>query len=268
MATYIIGDVQGCYNELMRLLDSLNFDEWQDRLWFAGDLINRGPDSLKVLRMVSALPAHHQTVLGNHDLYFLSVVLANQNIKSNDTLAELYASPDLDALVTWLRRQPLALYDAEYNTLVVHAGVAPSWTRQTTLALAHEIAQQLQGTEASTLLQHMYNDQTVLWHSALTGYNRFSCVLNYLTRARICQPDGTLDLHYKRGLADIPPGFMPWYQLPQRQTQDTRIVFGHWAALVGDCGGSFQVEAIDSGCIWGNNLTAYRLEDGARFLHR
>lgn len=268
MATYLIGDIQGCYDPLMRLLDHIRFDPWQDRLWIAGDIINRGPDSLKVLRLLSQLPAHHQTVLGNHDLYFLSVVLAGQIAKPHNTLAELYASAELGPLSEWLRRQPLALYDATYNTLLVHAGVAPTWTRQMTLDLAAEVSQQLQDTRASGVLQHLFQDNTTAWHTDLSGQQRSSCILNYLTRGRICQTDGTLDLAYKRGLADIPPGWLPWYRVPQRQTLDTRIVFGHWAALMGDCGGAFGVEAIDTGCVWGNDLTAFRLEDGQRFQCR
>lgn len=264
MATYLIGDIQGCYDPLMRLLDHIHFDPWQDRLWAAGDIINRGPDSLKVLRFFSQLPSHHHTVLGNHDLYFLSVALANRSPNAHDTLAEVYASCDLEQLTTWLRRQPLALYDETYNTLLVHAGVAPMWNWQTTLSLAQEVSQPLQDERATDLLHHMYQDITC-WRSDLSGYERYSCIINYLTRARVCQTDGTLDLHYKRGLADIPEGLMPWYQAPQRQTIGTRIVFGHWSALMGDCGGNFDVEAIDTGCVWGNDLTAFRLEDSRRF---
>lgn len=249
----------------MRLLDHIRFDPWQDRLWAAGDILNRGPDSLKVLRLLSQLPDHHQTVLGNHDLYFLSVVLAGQTPKTHDTLAEVYACPDLEPLTAWLRRQPLALYEPAYNTLLIHAGLAPSWTRQTTLILADEVSQQLQDDRAKDVLRHMYHDHAVTWHPDLSGHSRSSSIIHYLTRARLCHSDGRLDVNYKKGLADIPHGLMPWYQMPQRQSLDTHIVFGHWAALMGDCGGDFGVDAIDTGCVWGNDLTAFRLEDQQRF---
>lgn len=266
MATYIIGDVQGCYRELMQLLAQIHFNEHTDRLWFAGDLINRGPDSLAVLRCLSRLPAHHQSVLGNHDLYCLSVVLAQQAVKDKDTLAALYQAPDRHALVAWLRRQPLALYDRHFNTLVVHAGVAPSWTLEVTLSLAQEVSEQLQGQNAPAVLQQMYGDEPALWQPQLTGVDRWRCIINYLTRSRVCRADGGLHLAYKRGLSDIPKDLMPWYQHPARQTQHCRIVFGHWAALLGDSGGAFGVEAVDTGCAWGHGLTAYRLEDNQRFF--
>lgn len=266
MATYIIGDVQGCYDELMQLLEKLHFHEHSDRLWFAGDVINRGPASLAVLRFLSQLPAHHQIVLGNHDLYFLSVVRGGLSLKKGDTLAELYQAKDRDELTAWLIRQPLALYDSDFNTLVIHAGVLPSWTREMTLAFAQEASLCLQSPEAPDFLAHLYDDTPSAWQPDLNGAIRQRCIINCLTRLRIATPDGKMALAFKRGLTEVPNGFMPWYQILARKSADTHIVFGHWAALLGQTGGNYNVSAIDTGCAWGNGLTAYRLEDGQRFF--
>ncbi len=265
MATYVIGDVQGCYPELMALLDAIHFNEHTDRLWFAGDLINRGANSLETLRFVANLPNHHQSVLGNHDLYFLSVVLGKITRKPSDTLADLYQAPDRDALIEWLIRQPLALYDSGYNSLVVHAGVAPHWTRETTLKLAQEASLQLQSSLGSMLLAHLYDETPLTWQDTLTGPERWRCIINCLTRQRIVTLNAKMSLEFKRGLDALPKGYLPWYQIVSRQTASTRIIFGHWAALLGDVGGDFNVVAVDTGCAWGHTLTAYRLEDAMRF---
>ncbi len=265
MPTYVIGDIQGCHYELMSLLNKIHFNEHTDRLWFAGDLINRGPGSLATLRFTSSLPPQHMSVLGNHDLYFLSVVLGKTAIKPGDTLNALYQAPDRDHLTAWLMCQPLVLYDSDYNTLVVHAGVAPSWTLDTTLNLAAEASAQLQSPLGSDLLAHLYDDAPMTWHDDLTGAERWRCIINCLTRQRIVSSNGKMSLEFKRGLNELPAGYWPWYQIPNRRTATTRIIFGHWAALLGDVGGDFNVAAIDTGCAWGNRLTAYRLEDAQTF---
>ena len=264
MPTYVIGDIQGCYTELMSLLEKIHFNEHSDRLWLAGDLINRGPDSLKVLRFLSALGPQHQSVLGNHDLYFLSVVLGGLKIKKSDTLSELYLANDRDALTAWLLRQPLALYDQPFNTLVIHAGVMPNWTLATTLALALDAAEQLQSERGPTLLAQLNHPCQEHWDPSLEVDERWLFIINCLTRLRIMTPNGKIALSFKQSIAEIPLGFMPWYQVADRLTAETRIVFGHWAALSGKTDQAL-VHAIDTGCAWGNSLTAYRLEDGARF---
>jgi bis(5'-nucleosyl)-tetraphosphatase (symmetrical) len=250
----------------MQLLEDIHFDANQDRLWFVGDLINRGPDSYQVLRFISQLPSHHQSVLGNHDLHFLAVALGNKASKNNDTFDELLAAPDLATLVHWLRHQPLALYASEFNTLVIHAGVAPQWDLEETLALALEVEQQLQGPNVELLFNHLYGNEPTVWDPELMGIERLRFIINSLTRLRIGKPCGELDFSFKKGLADLPLGFVPWYQMPKRKTQQTRIAFGHWAALLGDTHGQFNVEATDTGCVWGYGLTALRLEDGVRFM--
>lgn len=262
MATYAIGDVQGCLRPLERLLKQINFNEKHDTLWFVGDLINRGPDSLETLRFVKSLGTQHISVLGNHDLHLLAVAYAAQVKKKHDTIEDILQAPDCDELITWLVRRPLL--HLKDNFVLVHAGLAPAWTVQQARCLANEVESQLQSANVKSYLQQMYGNTPRQWQDDLQGYDRFRCIINYLTRMRYCYRDGSLDLNFKGRLEDKPADLIPWYEVPERKNADAKIIFGHWAALQGRA--NFKnVYALDTGCVWGRCLTAMRLEDEKRF---
>lgn len=269
MPTYVIGDIQGCYKPLKKLLKSVNFKAGKDCLWCVGDLINRGPRSLDTLRFLRDIDDSVRVVLGNHDLHFLAIYHGVAPNRSKDTLQELLDSPDCDELSTWLRQQPLAHYDTlETNEgnkgfLMVHAGVAPQWTLQQTLALAGEVQAALQGPDYRKFLRKMYGDSPAKWKESLTGYARLRTITNYLTRMRFCTAKGKLDLQAKEGLSSAPDGFLPWFEFEQL-TPQTSILFGHWAALEGQTNNP-DIYALDTGCVWGRELTMMRLEDHQLF---
>lgn len=262
MPTYAIGDLQGCYDELQLLLEKIQFDPTQDTLWFTGDLVNRGPKSLECLRFVKNLGARAITVLGNHDLHLLAVAAGVRQQAEGDTLTEILEAPDCDELLTWLRQQPLLHYDPQLGFILVHAGIAPQWNLGTAQKLAREVEMQLQSI-ASDLLAQLYGNQPACWNDVLIGTERWRCIINYFTRMRFCTQAGCLDLSYKGTLNDAPSDLIPWFNVPQRQVQQP-ILFGHWAAL--ESGKTPpNVFALDSGCVWGNSLTALRLEDLQKF---
>ena len=263
MAIYAIGDIQGCYNELQQLLEKLHFDPSADRLWLTGDLVNRGPRSLEVLRLVRSLGSKAVTVLGNHDLHLLALWQHHhRHFKSNDTLAAIFAAPDGEELLDWLRCQPLMHYDAQLDFAMLHAGLPPQWDLQQALACAAEVEAVLRSDRFDEFLGHMYGNKPDLWSANLSGWDRLRFIVNCLTRLRFCTLEGKLDFKHK-GHPGEQPGkdHLPWFQLPQRKSRDTRIVFGHWSTL-----GLYQsdnVHAIDTGCLWGGSLTALKLEDGS-----
>jgi bis(5'-nucleosyl)-tetraphosphatase (symmetrical) len=262
MATYIIGDVQGCYAELQRLLERINFDPGQDRLGFAGDLVNRGPDSLAVLRFVKNL-ANPLVVLGNHDFYLLAIGYGAVEYRGGHTLQAVLDAPDKLELLDWLRQQPLAIYLPAFEAVVVHAGIPPQWTLSAALANAAIVEQALRGPDFFNYLRELEFHRTRLekWDEQLTGIERIRYNVNAFTHLRFCTEDGTLDLTNKTAHSEDPGRFRPWYEwyhLPQR------VLFGHWAALEGRLPNS-HCEALDTGCVWGGTLTAYRLEDSQRF---
>lgn len=271
MATYVVGDIQGCYKPLRRLLRSVDFNPSADRLWCVGDLINRGPKSLKTLRFLRELGDAVTVVLGNHDLHFLALYhdCAPDSVSNRHTLHDLLAAPDCDELAHWLRHQPLAHHACELSNgqlqhyLMVHAGVAPQWTLQRTLELAAEIEQALQGPDFKDYLRAMYGNFPDRWDDALRGQERLRVITNYLTRMRFCDSSGRLDLRTKEGANMAPPGFQPWYKFEQL-TPEVTILFGHWAALQGVTGHP-HVHALDTGCVWGRELTMMRLEDHKLF---
>lgn len=265
MATYAIGDIQGCYQPLLRLLDKIQFNEKQDTLWFAGDIINRGPASLDVIRFVSSLGDQHKMVLGNHDLHWLAVVAGVRKEHTNDTLKDLLQAPDCMELAMWLRQQPLLLEDQGY--VLVHAGLAPMWTLAQAKALAKEVELELQSENWERLLQGMFGNEPSLWRDDLKDDARIRCIVNYLTRMRYCAADGSLDLLYKGPLPHPQPEMMPWFEVPGRKNADVKIIFGHWAALEGKTSLP-NLYALDTGCVWGALLTAMRLEDGERISVR
>ena len=252
---YLIGDVQGCCSALQRLLDTLDFSPSRDRVVVLGDLVNRGPDSLGTLRLLRDLGDAATCLLGNHDLHFLAVAHGIRKAHHNDTLEGLLNAPDRDEWVAWLRHRHLALH--RHGWLMVHAGVPPQWTLGTTLELAAEVEQQLRGPDLHAFLTTMYGNQPDRWSDALQGAHRWRFAINALTRTRYVAADGTLDFGAKEGASNAPPGLLPWFEHPQRQTQGVPMAFGHWSTL-----GLIQrpdLLALDTGCIWGGQLSAARI---------
>ena len=257
MAHYAIGDIQGCHAEFCELLTLIGFSKADDRLWLTGDLVNRGPDSLGVLREVRALGSSATTVLGNHDLHLLTVAAGHRDAHRDDTLAPILAARDRDELLDWLARQPLAI--AEAGMLMVHAGVLPQWTTEGVIALAREVEATLAGDAREPFLRVLYGDEPRAWRDDLEGPDRLRAIVNALTRLRFCTAEGRMEFREKRGAAFAPPGFRPWFSHPQRRTASSLVVCGHWSTL-----GLLlapNVLMLDSGCLWGGALTAIRLSD-------
>jgi bis(5'-nucleosyl)-tetraphosphatase (symmetrical) len=257
MSTYVIGDVQGCYGALLRLLDRIAFDPLRDALWFVGDLVNRGPQSAETVRFVRGLGARAVTVLGNHDLALLVVAEGIHKAHATDTFDDILRAPDRDELLHWLRQQPM-IHAAETHVMV-HAGLLPQWTVQQALALGREVEQVLQGDGYREFLRRMYGDTPARWSDELGGFDRLRVVTNAMTRMRLTRADGTMEFTHKEGLAHMPAGFMPWYDVPGRASAGATVIFGHWASL-----GLVvrpDVIGLDTGCVWGRALSALRLED-------
>jgi bis(5'-nucleosyl)-tetraphosphatase (symmetrical) len=262
MAIYAIGDVQGCCDELERLLERLRIDPARDELWFVGDLVNRGPRSVDTLRLIRSLGRQATVVLGNHDIHLIALAYGNRARAKDRELADVLDAPDGGELVEWLRQQPLAHYCPELNTLMVHAGVPPQWDPLLTVKLAREVEQVLRGRLCAAYVHDLYGEQPARWSPDLTGQDRLRFITNCLTRMRYCEADGTLNLHENGPPGLQPAGLRPWFDLPGRQTKTVRIVFGHWASL-----GLLKREnllGIDTGCVWGRRLTAVRLDGPAK----
>lgn len=252
---YLIGDVQGCSGALQRLLDVLAFSPSRDHVVMLGDLVNRGPDSLGTLRLLRGLGHAATCLLGNHDLHFLAVAHGIRKAHRSDTLDELLNASDREAWIDWIRHRRMALHD--HGWLMVHAGVPPPWTLATTLRLAAEVEEQLRGSDLHAFLTVMYGNQPDRWSDALQGADRWRFAINALTRTRFVAADGTLDFGTKEGAGSAPPGLVPWFEHPQRQTQGVPMAFGHWSTL-----GLIQrhdLLALDTGCIWGGKLSAARI---------
>jgi bis(5'-nucleosyl)-tetraphosphatase (symmetrical) len=260
MARWAIGDVQGCCEELEQLLARIRYSSDRDRLWFVGDLVNRGPCSLQALRRVRALGDNAVCVLGNHDLHLLAVALAGARLRRSDTLSDILAARDRDALLEWLLGLPLAHFEPEHGDLLLHAGVLPQWSVTQTLELAREVERTLQH-DPRALLSDMYSDQPDRWQPALPAAERRRLTINVLTRLRFCTADGRVDLKQKGKPDSAPKPWLPWFRVPARASRDARIVFGHWSAL-----GLLRepgLVALDTGCVWGGALTAVNLDDPA-----
>ena len=261
MATYAIGDLQGCLAPLQRLLAKCEFDQSHDRLWFVGDLVNRGPNSLGVLRFVKSLEDHAIVVLGNHDLHLLIVAAGFVKPHRGDTLSEILEAPDREALLSWLRHRPLLHQDM--GVTMVHAGLLPNWTIDQARSLAREVEVALRGANYLQFLGDMYGNTPNQWRDDLTGSNRLRTITNALTRLRICTADGIMEFSHKGERANIPAGYTPWYEAPGRFSAGDTIICGHWSAL------GLKLEsnllALDTGCLWGRCLSAVRLEDRALF---
>ena len=269
MSTYVVGDIQGCYKPLQKLLKKVQFSTTTDTLWCVGDLINRGPHSLDTLRFLRDLGDAVEIVLGNHDLLFIAINEDCAPPRTKDTLHNLLAASDCQELSDWLRTRPLAHFDAIdtrkglKNFLMIHAGVAPMWTLQSTLNYAAEVEYALQDTNYREFLRHMYGDTPARWHNSLTGMDRLRVITNYLTRVRFCDEIGTMRLNIKEGLWAAPVGYNPWYYY-EKITPGATILFGHWAALEGRTDKK-AVHALDTGYVWGRELTMMRLENFKRY---
>jgi bis(5'-nucleosyl)-tetraphosphatase (symmetrical) len=257
MSVYAIGDIQGCAEELHRLLDRLRFDPARDRLWFTGDLVNRGPGSLEVLRLVHSLDACSVVVLGNHDLHLLALASGNTKHAKKSNLGAVLEAPDRDALLHWLRHRPLMHHDATRGFTLVHAGLPPQWSLAEALAGARELEEVLRGPRYREYLFAMYGNEPGRWSPDLAGMERLRYITNCLTRLRYCTADGTLALKEKGTLATRPKSLIPWFQCPERKTRGDRIIFGHWSSL--GYWDKDNVWGIDSGCLWGGHLTALRV---------
>lgn len=263
MATYAIGDVQGCFNELTKLLAKIQFQQEHDVLWFTGDLVNRGPHSLEVLRFVKSLGDRQKTVLGNHDLHLLAVAYGVAKPRHGDTLDAILTAPDREELIEWLRHQPLLHDDEAYGFVMTHAGLAPAWNLQKARLLAQEVETVLRGNQPEFFLANMYGSQPNEWDEQLAGVDRLRCIVNYLTRMRFCYSNGQLNLSYKGEVSGKPDDLVPWFEVKARVNADLKIIFGHWAALNGKTNMP-NIYPLDTGCVWGNCLTAMRLEDEVR----
>lgn len=255
MSIYAIGDIQGCHDELLRLLDTINFNENTDQLWFAGDLVNRGPKSLETLRFVKALGDAAVTVLGNHDLHLLAAACSPEQTSKHDTLAPVLKAPDRDELLDWLRHRPLFHYNEDFCLL--HAGLPPQWDFNKTRKMALFAERALKGPDYQRLLTHMYGNKPDIWSPTLTGMAKLRFIINCFTRMRYCDAYGRLDFINSGPLGSQPEKLMPWFQVPKRKNANLRIIFGHWSTL-GYYEGN-NCYAIDTGCLWGGQLTALKL---------
>lgn len=264
MATYAIGDLQGCFDSLQALLGECGFSPARDRLWFVGDLVNRGPHSLEVLRFVSSLGDRAVTVFGNHDLHLLMVAEGCAKAHRSDTLQDILEAPDRDELLGWLRGRKMIHSEGEFT--MVHAGLLPSWTLQEALDLGAEVEKALRGRGYRKLMASMYGNQPDTWDESLTGYERLRVIINAMTRLRVCTPDGRMELRHKGRVEDIPPGYLPWFAVPGRKSAVTTVICGHWSAL--GLLAQPNLLALDSGCLWGRRLSAVRLEDRRIFQVR
>jgi bis(5'-nucleosyl)-tetraphosphatase (symmetrical) len=263
MATYAIGDIQGCFATLRRLLDRIEFDPGRDRVLLVGDLVNRGPQSAEVLRWAMRNDRAVRVVLGNHDLHLLAIARGGAAWKSTDGgLEQVMVAPDREALLDWLQARPLMHRDASLQASLLHAGLPPQWSVATALGCAREVEQALQGERVGELFAHMYGNEPSLWRDELEGWDRLRFTINAFTRLRVCDAtDGRMLLGHKGPPDTAPRGSVPWFRVPWRCSAGERLVFGHWSALgyVAEQG----VLGLDTGCVWGGTLTAQRIDAAA-----
>lgn len=259
MASYLIGDVQGCDEPLGRLLQAIDFSPSRDTVYVLGDLVNRGPASAEVLRRLMALEGSARCLLGNHDMHLLACAWGVRRPHKRDTLDAVLDAPDRAALLDWLRCQPLAMHEtvAGRELLMVHAGVLPQWTAERTAALAAELQDVLRGPHIGDFLHEMYGNQPDRWDDALTGNERLRVVINALTRLRFCSADGQMEFETKEGVGAAPAGFVPWFDVPGRQTAGVAVAFGHWSTL--GWLDRDDLYCLDTGCVWGGPLSAMRV---------
>ncbi len=264
MSTYAIGDIQGCQQELLSLLHEINFDESRDRLWFTGDLVNRGPESLQTLRFVKQLGDSAITVLGNHDLHLLAIANGQtQYMHKGDTVKAILKAKDRKKLLKWLRKLPLLHQDQQLGFVLVHAGLPPQWTVAQASAYALEVEAVLAGDDYADYFANMYGNTPDTWSEKLTGWDRLRVITNYFTRLRFCDVEGRMEFREKTIPGNQPAPFQPWFVLDNRLSKDHKLLFGHWAALrnYNIDYRKLNVYPLDTGCLWGGELTALRLED-------
>jgi len=259
---YLVGDLQGCCDPLTRLLHTIDFSPSRDHLFVLGDLVNRGPDSLGVLRKLRALGTSVTALLGNHDLHLLAVAHGVRKPHRSDTLDEILNAPDRQDWLDWLRQRPLAMY--EHGWLMVHAGVVPQWDAAQTVTLAREVQTMLSGPDVGEFLTRMYGNAPDQWDDSLQGVPRWRCVVNSLTRMRFCTQDGLMEFGAKEGVGAAPEGFMPWFEVPGRRTANVSVAFGHWSTL--GLINRDDLLSLDTGCVWGGQLTAVRVDGATREL--
>lgn len=259
---YLMGDLQGCCKPLERMLQTIDFSPSRDHLFVLGDLVNRGPDSLGVLRRLRGLDNAATCLLGNHDLHLLAVAHGVRKVHRSDTLAPILEAADREDWLDWLRQQRLAVH--EHGWLMVHAGVVPQWDAAQTVALAGEVETMLRSPEVGEFLTTMYGNEPARWDERLKGVDRWRCVVNSLTRLRFCAADGTMEFATKEGAGGAPEGYMPWFEVPGRRTQGTPVAFGHWSTL--GLINRDDLLALDTGCLWGGHLTAVRVDGATREL--
>ena len=268
MATYFVGDIQGCFDDLQQLLQLAEFDPQHDHLWCTGDLIARGPKSLETLRFIKQLGAAATTVLGNHDLHLLAIDAGFAKLNPKDKTQAILDAPDKVELLNWLRQQPLLAAHPDYPVIMVHAGISPQWSQAQAKDCATEVELLLRSDNYTELLSKMYGAQPDLWDDNLTGYDRVRFILNAFTRMRFCSANGQLEFHNKHAPSDGDAGtdhqHMPWYAVSGEHLQGDHVIFGHWASLEGNCPHS-NATTLDTGCVWGNRLTLLRWEDQAIF---
>ncbi|CAM3800918.1 bis(5'-nucleosyl)-tetraphosphatase (symmetrical) ApaH [Xenorhabdus thuongxuanensis] len=264
MATYLIGDIHGCYREFRSLLEQVNFNPSEDTLWLTGDLVARGPDSLAVLRYIKQLGSAVKLVLGNHDLHLLAVYAKISRNKPKDLLDELLSASDVDELINWLRKQPMLQIDDELKLVMAHAGLTPQWDLETAKICAREVEAILRSDSYPLFLNEMYGDMPNNWTPELSGLARLRYSTNALTRMRYCFPHGQLDMSCKSKPENAPAPLKPWFELPRSIPENYSIAFGHWAALEGQ-GTPTGIYALDTGCCWGGKLTLLRWEDKQYF---
>lgn len=259
MAMYLIGDIQGCDEPLQRLLHTIDFSPSRDTIFVLGDLVNRGPQSLQVLRRLMGYGTSARCLLGNHDLHLLALTHGARQPGSKDTLLELLQSPDRNTLLSWLQQLPLALHMqlGDQELLMVHAGVLPQWDARTTVQLANEVEQLLRSAQSGAFFKSMYGNAPDSWNDQLEGADRWRVIVNALTRLRFCTPEGEMEFSSTEGANAAPTGYMPWFEVPARRTAKATVAFGHWSTL-----GHIDrpnVLALDTGCVWGGCLSALRI---------
>lgn len=260
MAIYVIGDIQGCFVELQQLLEKINFDASNDSLWFTGDLVNRGPQSLETLRFIKKLGNSAKAVLGNHDLHLLSVACNASKTKRKDTFDAILSAPDREELISWLSHLPLMHHEGEFY--MIHAGLPPQWTLETAMALAGELESVLRSDESSVFFKHMYGDEPSIWSDDLNSYDRLRFIASAFTRLRYCDLYGRFDFKEKCAPGKQASYLFPWFDVPGRRSEGANIFFGHWSTL------GFYVKnncyCLDTGCLWGGELTALKIDGDER----
>ncbi|HEC28830.1 MAG TPA: symmetrical bis(5'-nucleosyl)-tetraphosphatase [Gammaproteobacteria bacterium] len=259
MSTYAIGDIQGCLDPLQKLLKKIAYNPAKDHLWFTGDLINRGPDSLETLEFIMGQGNNATVVLGNHDLHFLAIAEGHGKQSTEDNLGKLLGSAELPSYIKWLRHQPLIHCDAELGYCMIHAGLPPQWDLDQAIACAREVETILQGDDYGSFLANMYGNKPSVWSDELQGIDRLRFITNAFTRLRFCNAQGEMCLAAKGPPGTQPQGFLPWFQVSGRSSRDMNILFGHWSSL--GCHHENNTFSLDSGCLWGQQLTTLRLDD-------